>query len=134
MRHAIILLILLPATWGVACNGASPSRPESVPEAKSSEGLPTREEVLAYLDGKTVALPDPSGGKSDKQYTLRRDRIEALDVRGGALGGELTWNSAVHFLWDTGEGRYAVVASVEHRLIQNKRAFFSVTIRRASRQ
>jgi hypothetical protein len=89
--------------------------------------------VRGYLNGRTVSLPNARvQGRTGKPYTLAADRIEALVVVSGGRPADRPWSSEVHFTYETGEGRYAVIAHVEHRLDGGRRTFLGLSVQRAS--
>jgi hypothetical protein len=132
MRGALLIVV----AYVVGCG--SPGPPTAAPEPSGpNDAWPTREEVLAYLDGKSVPLsvPNQLSGADDKGHVLKREQIEALEVKtsGGNINGG-AWSTEVNFLLNTGTGRYAVSGTVEHRLIENTRAFFGFRVREVSKQ
>ena len=130
MRHASNLLAVLSLS-AVGCNWQAKTAPAPVPSpapaavsTAGSEAYPSKDEVLDYLDGKTIARPDPSG-KSEPRFIFSRGSVEALEVdQGGTSVGDGPWTTRVTFIAKTGMERYAVKMSVQHRRVENKRAFF----------
>ena len=94
MRHASILLAVF-SLGAVGCNWQAKTAPAPVPSPApaagatgGSEAYPSKDEVLDYLDGKTIARPDPSG-KSEPRFVFSRDSVEALEVdQGGTSVGD----------------------------------------------
>jgi hypothetical protein len=108
--------------------GAGPKQP--------SEAYPTKDEVLDYLDGKAISLsaPDPPR-KGEAQFVLKRDQMEALEVSdSGTKVGDGPWTTGVSLLAKTDEGRYAVKMTVQHRRVEDKRAFFGFHVTEMSKQ
>jgi hypothetical protein len=127
MRSSALLLLIALSAAG--CNrsapGGQPPMPESLP-AQSQETYPTKAEVVDYLDGKTMPTkvpPEPN----DKGIVLKRDQIEALEVATSTIKfGDGPWQTDVTFLVKMPAGRYGVRATVKHRRVEGKRAFFGI--------
>ena len=105
--------------------------------APSDDGPPrlTRDEVLGYLDGKTIAMPllAQTPQKDTKEYVLRRDQIESLQV--GTDRTNLAANcDRVWFVVNADGVRFAVRTAVESQLIEGRRAFFMLHVLEAARQ
>src|SRR5262245_52965953 len=82
---------------------------------------PTRDEILAYLDGKTVRLPD--GDKPE--ITIRNGQIDALEVEKiWSRINDDPWSGDVHFLLTTDRGRYAVDGRVSYRNVEKQIVFY----------
>lgn len=140
MRPAAILLGVL--TLGIlGCNWQAKTAPAPAPgpapsavTTGSSEAYPSKDEVIDYLDGKTIARPDPSG-KSEPRFVFARDSIEALEVdQGGTSVGDGPWSTKVTFIAKSGMERYAVKMTVQHRRVENKRAFFGFFVQDIAQQ
>jgi hypothetical protein len=136
----LLALLLCVAAVGTGCGTPAPPpapEPEPVPKpAEPNDGWPTRGEVLAYLDGKSVPFSDPNrpSGERDTSHVLKRDQIEALEVKhSGTRVEDGPWDTPVSFIFNTAAGRYAVDAVVSHKLIENKRAFFGFRVRAVSK-
>jgi hypothetical protein len=89
--------------------------------------------VLAYLDGKVIALTGPD--KVGKPYTLKKDQVEALEV--GQNAGSVNdgpWTTTVTFIANTDKGRYAVKCRVHYRMIEEKCAFFGFDAEEVAKQ
>jgi hypothetical protein len=115
--------------------GPDPAQPNA--PGKTRDDYPTKEEVLDYLDGKAIALSDPEteGDRAAKSYTLKRSRIEALEVarnKATPLGEPSV--SAVTFILNSDQGRYLVHGLVSYRLVQEKCAFSSFKVVESSKQ
>jgi hypothetical protein len=100
--------------------------------ADSARRYPSRDEVLDYLDGKTIALAarDPSPNRLAGGHQFRRDRIEALEVeQARARINSEPWTTTVTFLLRTDDARYAVRGEVAYRWVEDRCAFtgFRVT-------
>jgi hypothetical protein len=138
LRLAIVLVVL--ALGAIGCDrrtvpavAVGPARPGATP-AESSESYPSKEEVLDYLDGKTISRTDPPA-KDELQFTLRRDQIEALEVdKSGTSVGDGPWTTTVTFIAKADETRYAVKLTVKHRRIEDKRAFFGFHVSEVAKQ
>jgi hypothetical protein len=101
-----------------------------------SAGIPTREQILTYLDGRTIDLSGPDG-KGDAQkspHTLRREQIEAIEVGSAARIESEPWEVEVKLVVNTGEGRYAVHLEVQHELIDQQRVFYGHEVKKVTRQ
>lgn len=142
MRNTLFILCLFFIFGGIACRpaslptGASVAPPTPAPTTQS-EAWPSKDEVLAYLDGKPISLAESSDSpeKDKKRHTIKKDQIEVLQVTtaGSHSGGE-PWSTEINFVINTGEARYAVVGRVEHKLIESKRAFFGFQVQKVARQ
>jgi hypothetical protein len=134
-------MLVCVAAIGAGCGTPAPTTaPDAPPTPKPAEpidGWPTQEEVLAYLDGKSVPLSDPNrpSGERHWNHVLKREQVEALEVRhSGTRVEDGPWDTPVSFILNTATGRYAVDAVVSHKLIENKRAFFGFRVRDVSKQ
>ena len=145
----VILLAFLAAIAGTGCPRPSrdhahdPAAPATAPQAaedRPSEGRPSKQEVLDYLDGKEIALVEGERRlghelpKSAPRHVVRKAHIEALKVGNGASVNGGPWSTDIDFLLNTGEARYAVLATVSHKRIEDRRAFFGFEIKRVARQ
>ena len=93
---------------------------------------PSKDEVLDYLDGKTIAQ---SLEKGAPRFVLKRDQVEALEVDKSATSvGDGPWVTSVTFIANAGDGRYAVKLTVQHRRVEDKRAFFGFTVQEVAKQ
>src|SRR5262249_30383185 len=134
----VLALVLLIASCRPTTNTSALSGGNALP--KASEGTPTRDEILGYLDGKnldlasTPAADRPRRNPSATTLLLKREGITALSIGRGASIDDGPWQTEMTFLYDTGDERYAVVGKVEHRLVENQRAFFGFTVDRVARQ
>ena len=105
-----------------------------------AEALLTREEVLNYLDGKELPLAVPGPGEPKLEgepptVVLKRDQITVLDPEPGVRAVDTApWTSKVTFLYAHDGERYAVEATVDHKLVENQRAFFGFRPRRVAKQ
>ena len=120
-----------------ACQKLAEDKPADpvVQKVKRQESELTVEEVKNYLDGKTL---DVSGAKEKAgaaTYTIRKEGITALKIGNGASVNNEPWVHEVTFLYDSGMGEvYAVIADVEHRMVDSRQAFFGFTVKRVVRQ
>ncbi len=110
------------------------------PAEKEADAWPTNQEILAYLDGKTISEPAPStpvkGSESgQKSFVLKKGEISSLEVKksGVAVSGE-PWSTPIHFIFNEGGRKYAVDARVDHRKVDDKRAFFGLQAERIAEQ
>jgi len=134
-------LVLLLALAAVGCDRTTapglavvPSRTVGGPPAGPSQAYPSKEEVLDYLDGKTISRTQPPS-KDEPQFILRQAQIEALEVsQSGTSVNDGPWTTAVTFIAKTDEGRYAVKLTLEHRLVENNRAFFGFHVAEIAKQ
>lgn len=130
-------LILLLAICGLACNRPAPPPGFATPSAKEARGTyPLKEEVIEYLDGKSINLADPKAkDNAGKVHTLRKNEIEALEVAKSASSiNNGPWTTEVTFIVRTDEGRYAVKGSVQYRMVEDKCAFFGFEVTEVARQ
>jgi hypothetical protein len=121
------------------CNrpAATPGLPTSTTGGGPDTSYPTKDEVLTYLDGKTMPtrLPVQQGDMPDKDLLLKRDQITALEVDQKAMKfDDGPWLTDLTFLVNGPEARYAVRATVKHRQVEGKRAFFGVEFREVAKQ
>jgi len=139
MRHLAPVLFLIPlaalgchraeATFSVTPSVGVPNLP-----AKASDAYPSRDEVLDYLDGKTISLSSPPAN-GEPQFVVKRDQIEALEIeQSGTSVDNGPWVTAMTFIAKTNEGRYAVKMTVRHRQVEGKRAFFGFRVTEMSKQ
>lgn len=137
MKRLLLVLLLSSA---VACQrpttNSAGSPPSPTPGETSSDGYPSKEELLTYLEGKSMPLVvGQSDAKPADSIVLHREQIEALSVsQGGYSVNGGPWNTSVTFLVNTEKGKYAVVADVQHRRVENKRAFFGLNFKEVARQ
>ena len=123
----------------VGCNWQAATAPAVVPASTggatgSSDAYPSKDEVLDYLDGKTIARPDPSD-KGEPRFVFQRDHVEALEVeQSGTSVNNGPWTTTVRFIAKSGMERYAVKLTVQHRRVENKRAFFGFNVQDIARQ
>jgi len=133
----VALLALLPACQRPA-NDDKPAPPAPAPAQHRSEGNLTAEEVKDYLHGKTLQLSAEAANGNGKEkagiVTIKKEGITALKVGNGASVNNGPWSHEVTFLYGTEEGSYAVIAEVEHRLVEDKRAFFGFRVTRIVKQ
>jgi hypothetical protein len=141
MRHLATTLFLVSLA-ALGCQRAestfavAPSVGKANQPAKASEAYPSKEEVLDYLDGKTISLSaSEPPKKGDAQFVLKRDQIEALEVsESGSKAGDGPWTTGVSLLVKTEEGRYAVKMTVQHRRVEEKRAFYGFHVTEMAKQ
>jgi hypothetical protein len=116
--------------------GLRVSQPAGPRADEPQEAWPTRDEVMGYLDGKEVVLPEPGRAPDAKEqpHVLKREEIEVLEVEksGSKSGGP--WTTEVNFVVRTGGGRYAVDARVDHKLVEGKRMFYGMRVGSVARQ
>ena len=133
----LLPLVLVGCAFGCNRMGPAPAvAPPAPAPAEGSDSYPSKAEVLDYVDGKPMplALTGPDA-KADNTVALRRDQIDALEVdRGGSSADGGPWLTSVTFLADTPRGKYAVRAQVQHRRVEDKRAFFGVEFKEVVKQ
>jgi hypothetical protein len=138
MRRSTSLLVLLSLVpLGCQPTTATFTAVAPSPKAKGpSQAYPTKEEVLDYLDGKTISLDAPEAPAKEKaQLVVKRNQIEALEVSdSGSKLGDGPWVTGVTFLLKTDQGSYAVKMTVQHQLVDDKRAFFGFRVTEMSKQ
>jgi hypothetical protein len=118
-------------------DAAKSTAPAKVDSDKSSESTPTKDELLTYLHGKQVEFERPSQGKDKKiTFSIDRAKITALELGTNSFkANDEPWHSSCTFIYDAGaDARYAVEAEFEHRKVANKRAFFSLHVKRVAEQ
>ena len=96
------------------------------------EPYPSRAEVLAYLDGKTIR--SPKSAQPEISLTLKKDQIETLVVSQSRISGGELWSTPVQFIVVTEKHRYAVEARVSHNWIEGKRVFYGIEIQQFAKQ
>ena len=135
MRSRAVLHLLVLSVLG--CNRAVPVGPVPEPDnpvAAAASEYPTKAEVMDYLDGKTMPSKVPTN-PNDKGIVLKREQIEALEVTQSATQfNDNPWTTDVTFLVRTPDGRYGARATVSHRKVEGKRAFFGVEFREVAKQ
>jgi hypothetical protein len=139
LRPSIPLVVL--ALGAVGCDrtnapglAVAPSRTVGGAPADPSQAYPSKEEVLDYLDGKTISRTQPPS-KDEPQFILRQAQIEALEVsQSGTSVNDGPWTTAVTCIAKTDEGRFAVKLTVQHRRVENKRAFFGFQVSEIAKQ
>jgi hypothetical protein len=146
MRLFSVALSLFMLASGLACNrtpsGPNPSASTTAAGAapattEPNRGWPTKDEVLEYLDGKSITLADPTQPPrpENKPHIIKREQIEVLEVATvGSSSGGSPWSTSIDFVLNTGQVRYAVTGRVEHKLIEKKRVFYGFTISQAAKQ
>lgn len=139
MNRAVPVLLLVAV---VGCNRPAAPIPVTTastvtPQDNGSDGYPSKAEVLDYLDGKEMPL-NPKGrpdGKPGETVTLRKDRIEALTVdQSGTSFDNGPWQTRITFIVEAANARYAVRGTVQHRRVENKRAFFGIEFSEVAKQ
>jgi hypothetical protein len=132
VRSALILLAVL--MFGIlGCNWRTATAPAVAPSAtgaanESSDAYPSKDDVVDYLEGKTIARSDPTA-KAGPQFVFQRDHVEAMEVeKSGTMVSDGPWTTTVRFIAKSGMERYAVTMTVQHRRVENKRAFFGYRV------
>jgi hypothetical protein len=106
----------------------------------AQETTPTKYEIAAYLDGKTLLLPDAdkvllnAGEKSGKSHVMKKDEVVAVEKNGGWSVSGGPWTTPLVFLYDAGDARYAVEAEIQTRPVGGKSAFFGFTVKSVAKQ
>ncbi len=105
----------------------SESRSFNLREAVSDD-YPSKEELLAYLDGKSIKLTE--SGKPEKTVVLNRGQIDGVQVEQSvSSGASHPWGSTpVNLVIRADDERYAVRLSVLHQRIEGKRVFKSFEV------
>jgi hypothetical protein len=91
---------------------------------------PTKEEIAAYLDGKTLPLPEAdntilnAGEKSSKTCTMTKDGVEAVQKGSTWTSGGDPSTTSIVVLYKTADARYAVDAILQHKPVGDTSAFF----------
>jgi hypothetical protein len=151
MRSTLVPSLVALAMCGLACEqrttvptpGPGPGRAMPGPgggpapaDAGPSQSRPSKEEVIEYLDGKELDLAKGrDAGKGEAKHVIRKDQIEALQVADSATSvNNGPWSVQIDFILNTGMGRYAVTGRVEHKLVDQKRAFFGFLVEQVARQ
>jgi hypothetical protein len=142
------LLVLAGAAAVAGCNPSKPPLPpptliETAPTP--SHPAPTTEEVLGYIDGKRLPIPDDdeplrvergSARPADRQtIALERSKVTALELDARATQEiDRPWEREVRFLYADGPHFYAVVARVLYRHVDSRIAFFGFEVTEVARQ
>jgi hypothetical protein len=107
----------------------------------NNETTPTKDEIADYLDGKTLSLPEAGsailnpGEKSSKSCIIKKDGVQAVEKEsGGWRVGDEAWNTSILILYDVGDARYAVDATIQHKPLGGKSAFFGFAVKRVAEQ
>jgi hypothetical protein len=80
-------------------------------------------------------LPVQQGEMADKGVVLKRDQIAALEVeQKNVKFDDGPWMTDVTFLVTAPDARYAVRATVKHRQVEGKRAFFGLDFLEVAKQ
>jgi hypothetical protein len=117
--------------------GQSSGETKAEPEAK-----PTKDEIAAYFEGKTLPLPEgdnallvSNGEKSAKTCVMTKDGLEAVE-KGSSYQDYSTnaRNTTITFLYKTDDARYAVDANLVHKPIGDKTGFFGFTVTKVAKQ
>jgi hypothetical protein len=142
----LLLLVGVVVTGG--CNArlsAPPPAPEPSTPAAATAMIPTPAEVLAYIDGKQLPLPDddrPLRFDRDRDLppdqrtiALERAKVTALEVEATATRVEdKPWSREVRFLYTDGPSTYAVVGRISYREVNARAAFFGFSVTEVARQ
>lgn len=139
-RFLIVAAMLALALIGGSC---SPDPGKSTPPASSTTGpsregtdsTPSKEEVLAYLNGKEITAETTTDKAKKLTFAINRANITALEIGStSSRVGDSPWSSSCTFLYDNGNVRLAVEIDFEHRKVDNKRAFFGMHVKRVAEQ
>ena len=114
--------------WLLSVTRSDPVAPIPQNPASVNQRLqPSKEEVLAYLDGKTIHPP----GADKSEITLKKEQIRALEVEtSSSRAGNEPWSTAVRFVVTTDQGRYAVEIWVRHNTVENERVIYGFDVKR----
>lgn len=126
------------AVWyALAGPGVSPpsaeARRQPSREVRSADRNPTDDEVLAYLDGKPIAVKDPAAGNAARPPAVF-DRAKVSELvwqsAGQMTGSENPWTHRYSFLYDAAGTPRIVDISVEVRVIGTQQAFLGLEVRK----
>ena len=108
---------------------------EKKEEPKRSDSSPSKEEVLGYLDGKTLDLSEAEPqDKGAAKTIMKKAGIKSLHIGNSSRINNDPWWTDIQFIYDTGASRYVVIGRIEHQLIADQRAFFGFTKSRVAKQ
>ena len=115
--------------------GGTPTTPDTPPAIREEFDL-TAEEVKNYLDGKPLELPEEKAekGKPNRTVTMSKEGVTAVQISNASRANNDPWEHEVTFIYDTGMGSYAVIARVQHRVVEQKQAFFGFKLNRVEKQ
>jgi hypothetical protein len=109
--------------------------------AARNETTPTKDEIAAYLDGKTLSLPEADrltlnqGETSTKSCVMKKDGIEAVEKGSGAYRiGDDPWSTPLTLLYKAGDAHYAVDMTIQHKPLGGKSAFYGFSVTRVAKQ
>jgi hypothetical protein len=86
-------------------------------------------EVLEYLVGKTIPLPDTPGGaeNAQKKVEIQRRGVKQLAWESaGSIGGDKIHSHHYALLYDAGDAHYFAELDVDVRQVGEKRAYLGV--------
>jgi hypothetical protein len=98
---------------------------------------PTKGEVAAYLDGKTLPLPEgdtlrvDQGEKSNRSCVMTEAGVEAVEWGNDHRLDDQRWSTFIVFVYNTGDAYYAVDADLLH---QQGGGVYGVTLKKVARQ
>jgi hypothetical protein len=120
MKPRFFLLLLLLA---VSCRSHVPP---ARPVLDRPERWPTNAEVLNYLEGKPLHVPQ----SENRPLLVNLDGIEALSVgRNGCGADRGAWSTPISFVYNTTRKRYQVDAVVAHQMVDDRRVFTALEIK-----
>ena len=122
--HFVFLLLLLVGS----CRTRVLPPPSFAGDPDSS---PTNAEVLAYLNGKALPVPEPRS----HPLNIRLEGVEALSVeRKGVRAESGDWSTKISIIYNSSRARYDVTATVEHRVVDEQRVFSALRFRHVARR
>lgn len=93
--------------------------------------LPTKDDVVAYLDGKTITPTDAgeASGQKVKPLTLKKEAMEAVTIR-----REDHFFTSAAITLKTDAGSYAIDITINHHPIDGTFMFDSFRVEKAARR
>ena len=144
------LLALAGAALVAGCLPQKPPLPpppqvEPEPALDPAHTAPTGDEILTYLDGKQLPLPNDdrplrlprgaAGPAASRTIALERAKVTALEVDpAAARTDDQPWDREVRFLYADGRHTYAVIGHILHRRLDGRIAFFGFDVTEVARQ
>jgi hypothetical protein len=137
-RLAPLLCLCLSASCAKVAPDPQHADADSKSVARPQDGNVTSDEIKNYLDGKSLLIPGegalPGDIKDSRTIVIKKENIRALSIGDGASVNRGPWNHDITLLYDNGKESYAVECSVEHKLVEDKQAFFGFTVKRVVKQ
>jgi hypothetical protein len=139
----VSVLVLSMALITSACSRPPPQPPAQAPDAggpgaKLDEDVwLKKEDLLAYLEGKSLPLRVPAEGKDPPPTViLTRKQVEAVEVEQRIdSGASHPWGSTpASLIVRVDDARYVIRLQVLHRLVEGKRVFKEFEVREVVKQ